>query len=67
MRDYIKFILWKNLDEIVIYVGINSFWFLVIFLCYCGEEIVNLIYMINEEFLVELMILDFVLRFDNEN
>lgn len=65
MRDYIKLILWKNFDVIVIYVGINSFW-LSVLVCDCVEEIVNLVIMISNEFLVDFVIFGIILRFDDE-
>ena len=67
MRDHIKSISRKNPDEIVIHVGTNSLWPSATSLRHCGEEIVNLTQMINEESSAELTTSDLVSRSDNEN
>lgn len=65
MRDYIKLVLWRNFNVIVMYVGINSFW-LSVLVYNCVEEIVNLVIMISNEFLVDFVIFGIILRFDDE-
>ena len=67
MRDHIKSISRKNPDEIVIHVGTNSLRPSETSLRDCGEDIINLTHMINEESSAELTTSDLVSRSDNEN
>lgn len=65
MKDYIKLLLCRNLDEIIIYVGINSLWFFNIF-CECVVELIDLVEVVSFEFLVMIFIFGFINRFDDE-